>query len=94
MAHITGGGITENLPRTLPAGAGFSLDRDSWEIPSLFRWLQKAGDIPEVEMFRAFNMGVGLILVCASEDADRVVSALRTDGEPAWLAGRVIEDVR
>ncbi len=94
MAHITGGGITENLPRTLPAGTGFSLDRDSWEIPSLFRWLQKAGDIPEVEMFRAFNMGVGLILVCASEDADRVVSALRTDGEPAWLAGRVIEDVR
>jgi phosphoribosylformylglycinamidine cyclo-ligase len=91
MAHITGGGITENLPRTLPARTGFSLDRDSWAIPPLFTWLQEAGNLPESEMFRAFNMGVGLILVCAPDDARRVVSELRADGEAAWDVGRVDE---
>ena len=59
MAHITGGGITENLPRTLPEGPTFSLDRQSWTMPPLFPWLQRAGGLEDAEMFRAFNMGVG-----------------------------------
>jgi len=85
MAHITGGGITENLPRVLPDGLGFSLDRQSWTVPPLFTWLQRAGRIDDAEMFRAFNMGVGLILVCAPSDAPSLVSSL----PGAWILGRV-----
>jgi phosphoribosylformylglycinamidine cyclo-ligase len=92
MAHITGGGITENLPRTLPAGLGFSLDRQSWIVPPLFAWLQAAGGIEDAEMFRAFNMGVGLILVVSPDRADAALAALRSAGEPAWLIGVVEGD--
>jgi phosphoribosylformylglycinamidine cyclo-ligase len=90
MAHITGGGITENLPRTLPGGRTFRLDRASWTVPPLFQWLQRSGDVAEDEMFRAFNMGVGLILVCAAEQADAVLRQLRADGEEAWALGHVV----
>jgi phosphoribosylformylglycinamidine cyclo-ligase len=89
MAHITGGGITDNLPRVLPDGRGFALDRSSWTIPPIFQWLQRAGGVPEAEMFRAFNMGVGLILVAAPEDADRLLAALREAGEAAWHLGEI-----
>ena len=89
MAHITGGGITENVPRMFPEGRTFSLDRSSWKIPPLFTWLQRAGDLEEPEMFRAFNMGVGLVLACAAADADRLLSALHGVSEPAWRIGRV-----
>ena len=87
MAHITGGGITENLPRTLPEGLTFALDRNSWQIPPLFAWLQRAGQIEDAEMFRAFNMGVGLILVCSPQSTPEVLSALRPAG--AWVLGDV-----
>ncbi len=89
MAHITGGGITENVPRMLPSGRSFSLDRNSWSVPPLFRWLQKAGDLEETEMFRAFNMGVGLVLACAPAHADDVLASMRAMSEPAWRIGRV-----
>ena len=89
MAHITGGGITENLPRTLPEGRGFSLDRSSWTIPPIFAWLQAAGGIDEAEMFRTFNMGVGLVLVSAPERAADLLRGLRDTGEPAWRLGIV-----
>jgi len=89
MAHITGGGLTENVPRMLPPGRSFSLDRSSWAVPPLFRWLQKAGDLDEAEMFRAFNMGVGLVLACAPGDADDVVAAFDGMSEPAWRLGRI-----
>ncbi len=87
MAHITGGGITENLPRTLPDGLTFALDRRSWQVPPLFAWLQRAGQIDDAEMFRAFNMGVGLILVCSPQATADVLSALRPSA--AWLLGDV-----
>jgi phosphoribosylformylglycinamidine cyclo-ligase len=86
MAHITGGGVTENLPRTLPDGCGFALDRNSWKIPAVFTWLQRAGRLDDAEMFRAFNMGVGLIAVCAPEHADSLMSAL---GPESWRLGSV-----
>lgn len=86
MAHITGGGITENLPRALPEGLGFSLDRGSWTIPPLFQWLQRAGQLDDAEMFRAFNMGVGLIAICAPEHAAPLLAAL---GPSAWRLGDV-----
>jgi phosphoribosylformylglycinamidine cyclo-ligase len=89
MAHITGGGITENLPRTLPDGLTFSLDRQSWIVPPIFQWLQRAGGIADAEMFRAFNMGVGLVIVCARASTDAVIAALRDGGESAWVLGEV-----
>jgi phosphoribosylformylglycinamidine cyclo-ligase len=84
MAHITGGGITENLPRVLPDGCTFSLDRQSWTIPPLFAWLQRAGELDDAEMFRAFNMGVGLIMVCAPEHAGDLLSIAG-----AWRLGEI-----
>jgi phosphoribosylformylglycinamidine cyclo-ligase len=87
MAHITGGGITENLPRARPEGRGFALDRASWTPPALFGWLQRAGGIADDEMFRVFNMGVGLILACAPDAADAVLATLSDDR--AWVVGRV-----
>ena len=86
MAHITGGGITENLPRTLPEGRSFSIDRKSWTIPPLFTWLQRAGQMDDAEMFRAFNMGVGLIVVTAPEHATALLARL---GPDAWRLGQV-----
>jgi phosphoribosylformylglycinamidine cyclo-ligase len=89
MAHITGGGITENLPRALPAGVTFSLDRASWTVPAVFAWLQRAGGIADDEMFRAFNMGIGLILICSPAGAGEALAALHAAGEPAWRLGEI-----
>ena len=91
MAHITGGGITENLPRTLPEGCSASVDLSAWSVPPLFRLIASSGRIASDEMLRAFNMGVGLIIVCAESDADRVMSSLREHGEPsAFRLGSVV----
>jgi phosphoribosylformylglycinamidine cyclo-ligase len=90
MAHITGGGITDNLPRTLPEGLSFSIDRESWVVPPVFAWLAKVGKIGDAEMFRTFNMGVGLILVCAEADVAHLAGALRDQGESPWLLGYVV----
>ena len=82
MAHITGGGITDNLPRILPAGTRAAIARDAWAVPPLFRWLQAAGQVPDDDMLRTFNMGVGLIAACAAGDEARLLSALEQGGEP------------
>jgi phosphoribosylformylglycinamidine cyclo-ligase len=82
IAHITGGGLTENLPRILPAGCGAELHPRSWEVPPIFRVLQQRGSIATDEMFRAFNMGIGLIVACAARDADRVINTVAGAGEP------------
>jgi phosphoribosylformylglycinamidine cyclo-ligase len=91
MAHITGGGITDNLPRVLPGGLDAQVRRGSWEIPALFRWLERAGGVPAGDMYRTFNMGIGLILVVAPADVDGCVAALRAAGEPgASVIGGII----
>ena len=82
MAHITGGGITDNLPRVLPKGTEAVVRLGSWEVPPLFGWLQRAGSVPREDMLRTFNMGVGLILVVSAADQDRVLAAFSTAGEP------------
>jgi phosphoribosylformylglycinamidine cyclo-ligase len=81
MAHITGGGLTENLPRVLPEGCAAEIDLRSWTVPPIFEVLQRRGGITNDEMFRAFNMGVGLVLICAARDAQRVVHMLAQAGE-------------
>jgi phosphoribosylformylglycinamidine cyclo-ligase len=82
MAHITGGGITDNLPRALPGGTEAVVHRDAWNVPPIFKWLQRSGAVPWEDMLRTFNMGIGLILVVARDDADAVRGALRDAGEP------------
>ena len=80
MAHITGGGITENLPRILPGGNEAVIDRGAWRVPPIFSWLQKTGGVPEDDMRRTFNMGIGMIVACAPHDADGLLGELRMDG--------------
>jgi phosphoribosylformylglycinamidine cyclo-ligase len=89
MAHITGGGLTENVPRTMPEGRTPRIDRASWVVPPLFTWLQQGGGVSDDEMFRAFNMGVGMVLVCAREQAETLLKKLHEAGEPAWRLGLV-----
>jgi phosphoribosylformylglycinamidine cyclo-ligase len=81
MAHITGGGITDNLPRILPPGTRARIDRRAWSVPPLFRWLQATGDVPDADMLRTFNMGVGLILATSKESAPRILERLAQAGE-------------
>ena len=91
MAHITGGGITENLPRILPRGTAAVVDTGAWEVPPLFRWLQRSGDVPSTDMLRTFNMGVGLILVTAREHAESVTQTLSArGGRGARVIGEVV----
>jgi phosphoribosylformylglycinamidine cyclo-ligase len=82
MAHITGGGITDNLPRVLPAGTHALIDRSSWEPPAIFRWLQRTGAVPTDDMYRTFNMGIGLIIVTAANHERRLRDHLASAGEP------------
>src|SRR5581483_5660904 len=81
LAHITGGGITENLPRILPDGCAAEIDRQAWAVPPIFKVLQQRGGIAEGEMLRAFNMGIGLIVACAARDTERVMNTLARHGE-------------
>jgi len=76
MAHITGGGITENLPRILPEGTAARVRTLSWTIPRVFTWLQESGRVPMPDMMRTFNMGVGLVVAVSPDKADQVKSAL------------------
>ena len=91
IVHITGGGITDNVPRVLPAGLGASVDLGSWTMPQEFRALQELGSVPSAEMLRAFNVGVGLILVVAQEDVDPVVTDLEARGEEPFVMGEIVE---
>nr|ADC35899.1 putative phosphoribosylformylglycinamidine cyclo ligase [uncultured bacterium 59] len=95
LAHITGGGITENLPRMLPDGCAADIDLRSWSVPPLFHLLQERGGIARDEMFRAFNMGVGLIVICGARDSERVINLVADAGEPhAFRLGCVVAGER
>ena len=86
MAHITGGGLTDNTPRMLPDGVGVVIDRASWTVPPVFGWLQRGGGITEMEMLRAFNMGVGLVIAVSKVDAATVLGGIAG----AWTIGHVV----
>lgn len=90
MAHITGGGLIENIPRVLPENLAAILDIGSWEMPKLFQWLSKTGNIDRDEMYKTFNCGVGLIICIAGEDENFALEQLEKSGEQAWKIG-VIE---
>jgi phosphoribosylformylglycinamidine cyclo-ligase len=85
MAHITGGGLTDNLPRVLPSGTRAVIDRSRWSVPPVFAWLQRTGGVPDEDMLRTFNMGIGLVLVCAERDEPTVLAALSAAGESSAI---------
>lgn len=89
LAHITGGGITENLPRVLPEGLGADIDLSSWPLPPVFRWLAQAGGIDQAEMLKTFNSGIGMILSVAADRADSLTDLLSGQGETVHRLGRV-----
>jgi phosphoribosylformylglycinamidine cyclo-ligase len=91
MAHITGGGILENLPRVLPESCQAVIKRGSWDIPPVFKFLQDAGKLGEREMLRTFNSGLGMILVVPAHQADSVTERCLAMGQPAWIVGEVAE---
>jgi len=91
MAHITGGGLTDNVPRVLPDGLGVRIERSAWEVPPLFRLIQSAGKVTEAEMFRVFNMGIGFVLVAAPEHAEEAGARLREAGETVYTLGKTVE---
>jgi len=91
MAHITGGGITDNLPRVLPHGTAALIDRSAWEVPRIFTWLQRSGSIPDEDMLRTFNMGIGLIIVTGRDQAEPLIGELAArGGHNACVIGEVV----
>jgi phosphoribosylformylglycinamidine cyclo-ligase len=91
MAHITGGGFYDNIPRILPENVSVTIDKSTWDIPEIFKMLQKDGELPDHEMFWTFNMGIGLILIVSEPDVKSFVSALEKLGEHPHLIGEVIK---
>ena len=89
LAHITGGGLVENVPRVLPAGLVARIERAAWRLPPLFRWLQAEGNIADAELYRVFNCGIGMVAVVAPADAARAVKVLTAAGEAVWRIGRI-----
>ncbi len=89
MAHITGGGISENLPRILPDNMKAIIQETSWVWPDVFKWLQKTGNVEKSEMLRTFNCGVGLILCVSSDKIEQTLKILTEQGEKAWLIGHI-----
>jgi len=89
LAHITGGGLPENLPRVLPAGIKAVVDADSWQRPAVFDWLQRKGGVAETEMLRTFNCGVGMVVCVAAADAESAQRLLTDQGEHVWRLGQI-----
>ena len=94
LAHITGGGITENLPRVLPRGTAAVIELGSWPVPPIFEHLQQLGNVPQEEMLRTFNMGIGMLLVVPSAKFKKVQSVLERVGEKAYTIGRIVKGER
>lgn len=89
MAHITGGGLTENIPRILPEGLGIKIARSAWQVPALFTLLQRLGEVEEAEMLRTFNMGIGFVLIVHPQDVDFIQTQLQAAGEKCFVLGEV-----
>lgn len=89
MAHITGGGITENIPRVLPAGLTAEISAKSWDLPPLFKWLQAQGNITHSEMYRTFNCGIGMVVIMARSDAAAAIQLLEAAGETVYEIGSI-----
>jgi len=91
LAHITGGGISENIIRVIPDELGLEIDLSAWALPAVFRWLQNAGEIAESEMLRTFNCGIGMAILVSEDSADDICHTLASAGEAVYRLGRVVE---
>lgn len=91
IAHITGGGLIDNIPRVLPEDCSAEIDLGSWALPEVFRWLQSAGNIEAMEMYRTFNCGIGMVLVVDQDQVPNCLDMLTKQGETAWKLGQIIE---
>ena len=89
LAHITGGGLVDNVPRVLPDRLAARIERAAWTLPPLFRWLKEQGNIDDAELFRVFNCGIGMAIVVARADANAALKTLKAAGETAWRIGRI-----
>lgn len=94
MAHITGGGITENLPRVLPKGTGAVVEMGSWPVLPIFKHLEHLGNVPQEEMLRTFNMGIGMVLIISSDEFKKVLTLIDRAGEKGYTIGRVVKGDR
>ena len=94
LAHVTGGGLTDNIPRILPEGTAVQIDKGSWPVLPIFTLMQQIGNVPESEMYRTFNMGVGMVVVCAESNATIIKSHLDERGERCYKIGRVTQGNR
>ena len=90
MAHITGGGLPENLPRALPQGLAAQIDPGSWERPALFRWLQELGSVPERDLWHTFNLGVGYVLVLPESSCQQALEVVHNSGFTGWICGEIV----
>jgi phosphoribosylformylglycinamidine cyclo-ligase len=91
LAHITGGGFVDNIPRVLPKGCDVIIRKGSWEMPPIFQMLQAKGGVPEAELYQVFNMGIGMTLIVAAEAADAALRMSRRQNHKAWLIGEVVK---
>ena len=91
LAHITGGGFPENIPRVLPQNLSAEIDLEAINVPAVFSWLARAGGVAPAEMMRTFNCGVGMIGVCRSDDLEAVLEVLKREGETAFALGRIVD---
>ena len=91
LAHITGGGLTENIPRVIPDGLSVHIDLNNWRLPALFNWLRDAGQVAQAEMLKTFNCGIGMVVVVAPEDLDSASHVLGEAGEQVYRLGTVVE---
>jgi len=89
LAHITGGGLLENVPRIMPARLAARVERAAWNLPPLFQWLKEEGNIADAELYRVFNCGIGMVAVVGAAEAGAALKALRSAGESAWRIGRL-----
>ncbi len=92
MSHITGGGLLENIPRVLPKGLCAEISMDTWDRPSLFTWLQEAGNLSQDDMARTFNCGIGFVVIVRAEDKEQVSSVLEQEGERVFEIGRIVKN--
>ncbi len=89
LSHITGGGLLENIPRVLPEKSKALINKNSWELPEIFKWLQAKGNVDPVEMYRTFNCGVGLVICVPKDQQQQAIDSLNASGQSAWLIGEI-----
>ena len=90
LAHITGGGFIDNIPRVLPKKCDVVMRKGSWEVPPIFQFLRRRGGVEEAELYQVFNMGIGMTMIVAGDKADAALKFIRAQKQAAWLIGEVV----